>query len=65
MTVSDLEEVFIRCPYCGETIQIVLDISSGSQEYYQDCSVCCVPIFFEITLSAKGYLNIVAKREDD
>ena len=65
MTVSGLEEVCIQCPYCGETIQIFLDVSSGSQEYYEDCSVCCAPIFFIITLSDDDSLHIVIKRDDE
>lgn len=34
----------IGCPYCNETISLVLDLSAGSQEYIEDCSVCCQPI---------------------
>lgn len=34
----------IRCPYCGERIDIVLDLSSGGQSYVEDCQVCCQPI---------------------
>ncbi|MEM7503109.1 MAG: CPXCG motif-containing cysteine-rich protein [Pseudomonadota bacterium] len=34
----------ITCPYCGETIDIVLDISAGGQSYIEDCQVCCQPI---------------------
>ena len=34
----------INCPYCGEAIQLVVDCSSTSQEYIEDCQVCCRPI---------------------
>lgn len=34
----------IRCPYCGEAIDILLDLSAGSQSYIEDCHVCCRPI---------------------
>lgn len=34
----------IRCPYCGESIDIVIDLSAGGQSYVEDCPVCCQPI---------------------
>jgi hypothetical protein len=34
----------LNCPYCGETIQLVVDCSSTPQEYIEDCQVCCRPI---------------------
>ena len=34
----------VLCPYCGEKIDIVLDISIPAQEYIEDCFVCCRPI---------------------
>ena len=34
----------IGCPYCGETMEIVLDLSAGSQSYIEDCQVCCQPM---------------------
>lgn len=34
----------IRCPYCGEAVYILLDLSAGSQSYIEDCQVCCRPI---------------------
>ncbi len=41
---SPLEEKRICCPYCGETLTIVLDLSAGSQSYVEDCQVCCQPM---------------------
>lgn len=34
----------IRCPWCGESIDIVIDLSAGGQSYIEDCQVCCQPI---------------------
>ncbi|MFD0863768.1 CPXCG motif-containing cysteine-rich protein [Sungkyunkwania multivorans] len=36
-------EHFFQCPYCWETISMLLD-SSVSQTYVEDCEVCCNPI---------------------
>ncbi len=43
-----LETQTVQCPYCWETIEIVVDLSIGEQEYIEDCSVCCNPITFHI-----------------
>ncbi|HUQ71631.1 MAG TPA: CPXCG motif-containing cysteine-rich protein, partial [Planctomycetaceae bacterium] len=32
------------CPECGEEVVVPLDVSAGeSQEYVEDCPVCCHP----------------------
>lgn len=38
-----MEEYFFQCPYCWETISMLLD-TSVSQTYVEDCEVCCNPI---------------------
>ncbi len=40
----DQEEQFFDCPFCGETISVLLDLSVPSQSYVEDCEVCCRPI---------------------
>ena len=37
-------EHFFWCPYCGEEISMLIDPSTPSQEYIEDCEVCCNPI---------------------
>ena len=37
-----------QCPYCGEPVEAVLDLSAGDQHYIEDCPVCCRPIVFEL-----------------
>ncbi|HKU14290.1 MAG TPA: CPXCG motif-containing cysteine-rich protein [Steroidobacteraceae bacterium] len=34
----------VTCPYCGEAITLLLDLSVESQAYIEDCSVCCQPM---------------------
>lgn len=56
----------IRCPYCGETITIVVDASVGEQEYVEDCAVCCRPITFLARADDSAQiLRLEAKRDDD
>lgn len=45
-------EHFFLCPYCGEEISMVLDLSVRRQNYVEDCEVCCNPI--EISYSTEG-----------
>ena len=34
----------VVCPYCGEENEVALDPGSGdSQDYVEDCQVCCQP----------------------
>ena len=37
-------EHFFTCPYCWQTISVVLDVSVSGQTYVEDCEVCCQPI---------------------
>jgi hypothetical protein len=40
------------CPYCGEPIELVVDVSIEAQSYVEDCPVCCRPI--SVSYSAAG-----------
>jgi Cysteine-rich CPXCG len=46
---SPVEHEF-NCPYCGEEISMVLDLSVGRQTYIEDCEVCCKPIEISFTV---------------
>jgi hypothetical protein len=37
-------EHFFTCPYCWETISMILDESDEMPDYIEDCEVCCRPI---------------------
>ena len=37
-------ETRISCPYCAQSMEIVLDLSAGSQSYVEDCQICCQPM---------------------
>jgi hypothetical protein len=37
-------DAIVQCPYCGEAVELALDPGSGTtQEYVEDCQVCCQP----------------------
>ncbi|MDA0823883.1 MAG: CPXCG motif-containing cysteine-rich protein [Proteobacteria bacterium] len=44
MKSNVLHEQQFSCPYCGESITVLLDLSIEEQDYIEDCEVCCRPI---------------------
>ncbi len=44
-----MEEHHFTCPYCWETISMLLDSSVIHQIYVEDCEVCCNPIQINVT----------------
>ena len=55
----------ITCPYCGETITLVIDDSAGEQAYVEDCQVCCRPIVVVVRVNDDGVPSVSATSEDD
>jgi Cysteine-rich CPXCG len=52
------------CDSCGETIIIPIDLSAGeSQEYVEDCPVCCRPNVIHVELEDGGEPRVWAERE--
>lgn len=47
------------CPYCGESIQIVVDASAGAeQDYVEDCPVCCNPNTLRVSFDREGNAEV-------
>lgn len=42
-------EQFFTCPYCWQTISILLEPDLTSQKIVEDCERCCHPIEFTYT----------------
>ena len=55
----------ISCPYCGESIDLLIDDSASEQDYYEDCSVCCRPIRIQLNIDVEGDCQIVVLRDDE
>jgi hypothetical protein len=46
-----MEEKFITCPYCLQSISILLDTGiEGRSNIVDDCEVCCRPIDINYTV---------------
>jgi hypothetical protein len=43
-----LTERDIACPSCGEAVTLLVDASAGTQQYVEDCQVCCRPMLVSI-----------------
>ena len=59
-----LDERDIACPYCGETITVLVDGSAGDASYIEDCQVCCRPINVSVQVDEQGE-PAVALRSDN
>ncbi len=55
----------VRCPYCGESIDLVIDDSVDQQHYIEDCHVCCRPINVSVSVDEEGALAVQAWAENE
>jgi hypothetical protein len=60
-----LTSTTIYCPYCGENFETQIDCSVESQEYIEDCYVCCSPIIFSVSADSSGNLIEVTTTQDN
>jgi hypothetical protein len=63
--MQQLESHFPECPYCGESIELLIDLSAGPQEYVEDCQVCCRPMMVSVALDANGEASLELRSEDE
>jgi len=63
--MNPLFEELVSCPYCGETISVLVDLSEAGQEYIEDCQVCCRPIVFTVVEDYEGGAQVTVRSEDD
>lgn len=56
----------IPCPYCGENFETQIDCSVESQQYIEDCYVCCQPITFNVSADSGGNLiQVTVEHENE
>ncbi len=60
-----LSEPPLDCPYCGESISVVVDHSAGDQEYVEDCQVCCRPMVLSVAIDVDGDALVTARCENE
>ena len=58
------DEASYVCDACGEEIVVPIDMSAGSsQEYVEDCPVCCRPNVIRIEVDEDGDVRVWAEGE--
>jgi hypothetical protein len=64
MSLEQFNDFF--CPYCGETNELLVDLSGGpDQEFVVDCEVCCAPILVRVKIRGDEVLSVDVQREND
>jgi hypothetical protein len=60
------EEGSYVCDACGEEIVVPLDVSEGaSQQYVEDCPVCCRANIIHVRMDEQGVARVWAEAEQD
>jgi Cysteine-rich CPXCG len=58
------EEATYFCSSCGEEIVVPIDLSAGSsQEYAEDCPVCCHANVIHVEVNERGEARAWAENE--
>ena len=63
--MPEITETHISCPYCGESISILVDDSLPEQNYVEDCQVCCRPIVLDVIVDVDGDVAVSARCENE
>lgn len=62
--VAMRDEATYICDSCGEEIVVPIDPSGGeSQEYVEDCPVCCCPNVIHVEIDDDGSARVWAEAE--
>jgi hypothetical protein len=58
------DEAIYTCESCGEEIELLLDHSAGSsQEFVEDCPVCCRANVVHVEINENGGIKVWATAE--
>ena len=63
--MDSLAEQTVSCPYCGESIEVLIDLQEVGHQYIEDCQVCCKPIVFMLALDATGDVTVSVYDENE
>ncbi|MFD1016213.1 CPXCG motif-containing cysteine-rich protein [Winogradskyella rapida] len=55
-----MHEHFFQCPYCWETISMLIDVFQTTQRYIEDCEICCNPIQISVQTENQNILSFQA-----
>ena len=60
-----MDTTTVDCPYCGEQIEIAVDLSVKRQQYIEDCQVCCRPIVVNVSADNNSEALLTLFRDDE
>ena len=60
---NEVIEARVQCPYCWERFTLLIDGSVESQQYVEDCEVCCRPIDFDVRVAEDGNAEVDARSQ--
>ena len=60
-----MSEQVVCCPYCGESIHVLIDHEEAGDQYIEDCQVCCKPINFTVSVDSLGHLSVSVRDENE
>ena len=63
--MPEISETHLSCPYCGESISVLVDDSIPQQNYVEDCQVCCRPIVLDVSVDVDGDVLLSARCENE
>ena len=63
--INQILELQVQCPYCWESFVLLVDGSIESQEYIEDCEICCRPIDFSIQMGEEDQARVQARTQDE
>ncbi|MDX2436987.1 MAG: CPXCG motif-containing cysteine-rich protein [Acidobacteriota bacterium] len=62
--ILGITTAFVSCPYCGEPVELSIDATLPSQQYVEDCEVCCRPMVVTIDATAdEPVVNVTRENE--
>jgi hypothetical protein len=63
--LGDVSAAWVVCPYCGESVELLLDPGGGAlQEYVEDCEVCCRPWSVRVTFDVDAGASVTVDTLD-
>lgn len=62
--MNPLESIAIRCPYCGEDVDVSVETTAARQALIEDCPVCCRPMHLQVCIDDTDTVVVHATRED-
>lgn len=62
--MNELESRSVDCPYCGESIELLIDCSIMQQRYIEDCQVCCRPINVNVSIDDEEIMIQVTNEDE-